>query len=71
MADGDIRGLIENSTGSLDEVGKLQATDVEVTTGTENGKIVTPKLLKDNGFSRIHVGTSPPADTTMLWLDTN
>lgn len=71
MAQGDIRALVENSGGSFDEVPKLQATDAETTTGTENSKVVTPKLLKDNLFARIHVGTTAPTDTTMLWLDTN
>ena len=71
MATGDIRALIENSGGSFDETTKLQATDSDVTTGTENSKVVTPKLLKDNKFPRVHVGTSAPSDTTMLWLDTN
>jgi len=70
MATGDIKGLKENAGGSLDEV-ILQASAAEVLTGTEISKVATPKNLKDAEFIAIHVGTSAPADTTKLWLDTN
>lgn len=71
MANGDLKGLKENSGGSLDEVTVLQATSAEILTGTEASKVATPKNLKDSEFIAIHVGTSAPADTTKLWLDTN
>ena len=71
MADGDLKALKENASGSLDEVAALQATSTELLTGTENGKVATPKNLKDAEFIAIHVGTSAPSDTTILWLDTN
>ena len=71
MASGDIRGLKENAGGTLDEVTALQATSAEILTGTEISKVATPKNLKDAEFIAIHVGTSAPADTTKLWLDTN
>ena len=71
MASGDIRALKENAGGTLDEVTALQATAAEVLTGTEPGKVATPKNLKDAEFIAIHVGTSAPVDTTKLWLDTN
>jgi len=71
MASGDIRGLKENTGGTLDEVNAIQATAAEVLTGTEISKVATPKNLKDAEFIAIHVGTSAPADTTKLWLDTN
>lgn len=71
MASGDIRGLKENAGGTLDEIPAIQATSAEILTGTENGKLATPKNLKDAEFIAIHVGTSAPADTTKLWLDTN
>jgi hypothetical protein len=70
MATGDLKGLKENAGGSLDEV-ILQASAAEVLTGTEISKVATPKNLKDAEFIAIHVGTSAPADTTKLWLDTN
>ena len=71
MAAGDIKGLVENGSGSLDEVTALQATSAQILTGTETGKVATPKNLKDAEFIAIHVGTSAPSDTTILWLDTN
>jgi hypothetical protein len=71
MATGDLKGLKENSGGSLDEVAALQATSAEMVTGTEVSKVATPKNMKDAEFIPIHVGTSAPSDTTKLWLDTN
>jgi hypothetical protein len=71
MASGDLKGLKENAGGSFDEVTALQASAAEVLTGTEASKVATPKNLKDAEFIAIHVGTSAPADTTKLWLDTN
>lgn len=71
MATGDLKGLIEVSGPALTEVTALQATSAEILTGTENGKVATPKNLKDAEFIAIHVGTTAPADTTKLWLDTN
>ena len=70
MATGDLLGHKSNGT-TYDEVPAIQATSAEVLTGTENSKVVTPKNLKDSEFIAIHVGTSAPADTTKLWLDTN
>jgi len=70
MATGDIKGLKENAGGSLDEV-ILQASAAEVLAGTEISKVATPKNMKDAEYIAIHVGTSAPADTTKLWLDTN
>ena len=70
MATGDLKGLKENAGGSLDEV-ILQASAAEVLTGTEISKVATPKNMKDAEYIAIHVGTSAPADTTKLWLDTN
>jgi hypothetical protein len=71
MASGDIRALQENAGGTLDEVAAIQATSAQVLTGTDNTKVATPKNLKDAEFIAIHVGTTAPADTTKLWLDTN
>lgn len=71
MASGDLRALKENAGGTLDEVNAIQATSAEVLTGTEASKVATPKNLKDAEFIAIHVGTTAPADTTKLWLDTN
>ena len=71
MATGDIRGLKENAGGTLDEVNAIQATAAELLTGTEISKFATPKNMKDAGIIAIHDGTSAPADTTKLWLDTN
>lgn len=70
MATGDLRGLKENSEGSLDEI-TLQASAAEIAAGTEISKVATPKNMKDAKIIPIHVGTSAPADTTILWLDTN
>ena len=70
MATGDIRGLKENAGGSLDEV-ILQASAAEILAGTEISKVATPKNMKDAEYIAIHVGTTAPADTTKLWLDTN
>ena len=71
MANGDLKALKENASGGTDEVTALQATSTEVVTGTEAAKVATPKNLKDAEMIPIHVGTSAPADTTILWLDTN
>lgn len=49
----------------------VKASAAELNTGTDDAKFATAKGLKDAEFARIHVGTSPPSDTTMLWLDTN
>lgn len=49
----------------------VKASVAELTTGTDDAKFATAKGLKDSEFVRVHVGTSPPSDTTMLWLDTN
>lgn len=71
MASGDLKGLVENAGGSLDEVTTLQATSTEMVAGTVTGKVATPKNMKDAEFIPIHVGTTAPTDTTKLWLDTN
>lgn len=70
MANGDLKGLKDNGTGGYDEV-TLQASAAEVLTGTEISKVATPKNLKDAEMIAIHVGTSAPSNTTILWLDTN
>ena len=49
----------------------VKASAAELNTGIDDAKFATAKGLKDAEFARIHVGTSPPSDTTMLWLDTN
>ena len=69
MATGDLKSLVETAGGYLDEVTALQATSAELLTGTENSRVATPKNLKDSEFIAIHVGTSAPANTTILWLD--
>jgi len=71
MADKDIQVFRENATGDFEEIDSIEASDAELDAGTERGTLVTPKGLKDAEFQRIHVGTSAPADTTKLWLDTN
>lgn len=48
-----------------------KASSAEIVTGTEDTKYVTSKGLKDAEMIPIHVGTSAPSDTTILWLDTN
>ncbi len=70
MAAGDIKGFVEVA-GSLFTETVLQATSAEILSGTESSKVATPKNLKDAEFIAIHIGTSAPADTTKLWLDTN
>ena len=70
MATGDLLGHKSNGT-TYDEVPAIQATSAEILAGTENSKVATPKNLKDSEFIAIHVGTTAPADTTKLWLDTN
>lgn len=69
MATGDLKSLVETAGGYLDEVTALQATSAELLTGTENSRVATPKNLKDSEFIAIHVGTSAPANTSILWLD--
>ena len=49
----------------------VKATGAELVTGTDDAKFATAKALKDGEFIPIHVGTTAPADTTKLWLDTN
>lgn len=70
MATGDIKVLQENAGGTYDEIPVAQASSAEMLAGTENGKIATPKNLKDAEFIPIHVGDTAPADTSILWLDT-
>lgn len=66
---------VNESLGKVKLVAKqtipVKATAAELTAGTDDAKFATAKGLKDALFARIHVGTSPPSDTTMLWLDTN
>lgn len=69
MATGDLKSLVETAGGYLDEVTALQATSAQLLTGTENSRVATPKNLKDSEFIAIHVGTSAPANTSILWLD--
>ncbi|MFZ4706296.1 MAG: hypothetical protein ACOYMF_09855 [Bacteroidales bacterium] len=69
MATGDLKALVETAGGYLDEVTALQATSAELLTGTENSRVATPKNLKDAEHIAIHVGTSAPANTSILWLD--
>jgi len=71
MATNDLKLLKENASGGTDEVPAAQASSSDLDTGTEVGKIVTPKSLKDSKYQLIHVGTTAPTDLTMLWLDTN
>jgi hypothetical protein len=71
MAAGDIKVLKEVTGPLFEEVPAAQATSAEVVTGTENSKLATPKNIKDAEIIPIHVGTTAPADTTKLWLDTN
>lgn len=71
MAQYDLIIHVENATGGYDEIPAGQATTSDLDTGTAQDRIVTPKGLKDAEFQRIHIGTSAPADTTKLWLDTN
>lgn len=70
MALGDLKGL-EEVAGPLFTEKKLQATSTQIITGTDNTLVATPKNLKDAEMIPIHVGTSAPSDTTILWLDTN
>jgi hypothetical protein len=49
----------------------VPATGTELNAGTDNTKFATAQALKNGEFIGIHVGASPPADTTLLWLDTN
>jgi hypothetical protein len=49
----------------------VKATAEELATGTDDAKYATAKALKDGNYARIYVGTTAPADTTLLWLDIN
>ena len=49
----------------------VKATGTELNNGTDDTKFATAKALKDGEFIGIHIGTSAPADTSKLWLDTN
>jgi hypothetical protein len=75
MASGDIKVYKENVGGTFDEYTlpaiPVKATGAELNTGTDDAKFATAKALDDGEFVGIHVGTSAPADTTKLWLDTN
>jgi hypothetical protein len=71
MATGDLLILKKNASGGWDEVPASQATSAQVLTGTDNTLLITPKNLKDAEVISIHVGTTAPSNTTILWLDTN
>ena len=47
------------------------ATSTEILMGVDNTKIASAKNLKDSEFIAIHVGITPPIDTSILWLDIN
>lgn len=49
----------------------VKATGAELLTGTDDAKFATAKALKDGEYIAIHVGTTAPANTSILWLDTN
>ena len=48
-----------------------KASAADLLAGTDDAKFVTAKGLKDAEYIPIHKGTTPPEDTTKLWLDTN
>lgn len=66
---------VNESIGKVRLVAKqtipAKASGAELNTGTDDAKFATAKALKDGKFIGIHVGTSPPFDTSLLWLDTN
>lgn len=64
-----IIGNYLDENGVVTESGDMTATSTEINAGSTPVKAVTPKELKDSDYKRIHVGTTAPADTTMLWLD--
>lgn len=48
-----------------------KSTGAELNAGVNDTNYATAKALKDGEYVGIHVGTTPPDDTTKLWLDTN
>lgn len=68
MAEYDLKGLKENALGGYDEV-VLQASAVEIDTGTEVAKVATPKNLKDSKYQRIHIGETEPTGDEDMWFD--
>lgn len=69
---GDFKILVNDGAGNYDEIDPANAEGSDVDDGSRRDKIVTPESLHASTvFKRIHVGTTAPSDTTMLWLDTN
>lgn len=64
------KGITDSNIAFVADI-PVKATGAELNTGTDDAKFATAKALDDGEFIGIHVGTSAPADTTKLWLDTN
>lgn len=64
----DLNKKIRKRTGTIQ---LEKATGAEINIGTNNVKYVTPKAINDAKIVGIHIGTTPPEDTSLLWLDTN
>jgi hypothetical protein len=66
---------VNESTGKVKLVANqtlpVKASAAELNAGTDDAKFATAKGLKDAKFIGIHIGTTAPSDTTLLWLDTN
>lgn len=64
-------GKILGFDSGLNPIMITPATGAELDTATDTVKHATAKGLKDSKYQRIHIGTTAPSDTTMMWYDTN
>lgn len=71
MATNVIMGMYLDENGELTEGQDMNASSSEINAGDTSIKVVTPKELKTSFYLRGHIGTTPPSDTTILWIDTN
>lgn len=47
-----------------------KASIAEIDAGTDDSKYITPAGIEGSAYMRVHIGSTAPTDTTMLWLDT-
>jgi hypothetical protein len=48
-----------------------KSTTAEIDAGVNNDHYITPKLLEDSTYQKIHIGADAPTGTEELWIDTD
>jgi hypothetical protein len=70
IASSSVQAAIEE-LDSEKQATMTKASASDIVTGTDDSKYTTSKGIKDAEIIPIHIGTSAPADTSILWLDTD